>query len=76
MLEKAPFDSTRSIGHALKVDHAIVLYHLQERLGLKSYCMRWGTHLLTDELRAKHKDFAGLMIPYLEAARKDGWGIS
>jgi hypothetical protein len=30
-------------------------------------------HLLTDELRAKRKEFASLAVPDLEAARKDGW---
>jgi hypothetical protein len=30
-------------------------------------------HLLREELRAKHKEFAGRIIPYLEAVNKDGW---
>jgi hypothetical protein len=73
MLEKTPFESARSIVHALNVDHATVLHHLGQKLGLKSYCLRWAPHLLTDELRANRKNFVGLMIPYLEAARTDGW---
>jgi hypothetical protein len=73
MLEKAPFESARSIAQVLNVDHATVLHHLTERLGLKSYCLRWVPHLLTDDLKAKRKEFAEQMIPYLEAARKDGW---
>jgi hypothetical protein len=28
---------------------------------------------LTDEFRAKRKEFASLMIPYIMAARRDGW---
>jgi hypothetical protein len=51
-----------------------VLHHLQEKLGLKSYCLRWVLHLLTDELRAKCKEFSSMMISYLEAVRKDSWG--
>jgi histone-lysine N-methyltransferase SETMAR len=30
-------------------------------------------HLLTGELRVKRKELTGLLIPDLEAARKDGW---
>jgi hypothetical protein len=55
------------------VDHAAVLHCLLEKLGFKSDCFQWVPHLLTCELRAKRKELTGLMIPYLEAARKDGW---
>jgi hypothetical protein len=50
-----------------------MLHHLHEKLVSKSYCLRWVPHPLTDELRAKRKEFSGPVIPYLEAARKDGW---
>jgi hypothetical protein len=73
MLEKIPFESARSIAHAFGVDHTTVLHHLQEKLGLKSYHLRWVPHLLTDELKAKQKEFARLMIPYIFAAKRDGW---
>jgi hypothetical protein len=72
-LEKAPFESARSIAEVLNVDHSTVLYCLHEKLGFKSYCLQWVPHLSTGELRAKRKEFTGLMIPDLEVARKDGW---
>jgi hypothetical protein len=73
MLDKAPFESARSMPHVLGVDDATVLHHLQAKLGLKSHYLRWVSHLLTDELRAKQKEFASLMIPYIVAAKRDGW---
>jgi hypothetical protein len=72
ILEKAPFEFAPSIAQALNVDHAAMLHCLHEKLGFKSYCLRWGSHLLTGELRAKRKELTGLTIPSLEAARRDG----
>jgi hypothetical protein len=61
------------IAQVLNVDHGIVLHRLHEKLEFKSDCLRWVPHILTSELRAKRKEITGLVIPYLEAARKDGW---
>jgi hypothetical protein len=73
ILEKATFESARSIAQVLNVDHAIVLHRLHEKLGFKSNCLRWVPHLLTGEWRAKRNGLTGIMIPDREAARKDGW---
>jgi hypothetical protein len=59
MLEKALFESARYLALALNVGEATVLSRLQEKFGLKSYCLRWVPHLLTDELRSKGKEFGG-----------------
>jgi hypothetical protein len=40
-LEKAPFEYAPSITQVLNVDNATVLYHSHEKLGFKSYCLRW-----------------------------------
>jgi hypothetical protein len=60
--------------HALNGEHVKMVNHIQDKLGLKSHCLPWLQRLLTDKLRAQRKDFAGLTIPHLEAARRDGWG--
>jgi histone-lysine N-methyltransferase SETMAR len=73
LLDRAPFESARSMAEVLHVDHATILRHLHEKLGFKSYCVRWVPHLMSDELRATRKECAAQMIPYLEAARDDGW---
>jgi hypothetical protein len=64
ILEKAPFESARSSAQVLSVDHVTVLHRLHEKLRFKSYCLQRVLHLLTGELRAKHKELTGLMIPY------------
>jgi hypothetical protein len=73
ILEKALFESACSIAQVLNVDHAIVLHRVHEKLGLRSYCLRWVPHLLTGELRVKRKELAARMIPCRETVRKDGW---
>jgi hypothetical protein len=71
-LEKAPFESARSIAQALNVDHATALHRFHEKLGFKSYCLRWVPHVLTGELRAKCKELTERIISHPEAARKNG----
>jgi hypothetical protein len=71
ILEKGLFESACSIIQILNVNHATILLRLHEKLGFKSYCLRWVLHLWTGELSAKRKELTGLMIPYLEAAGKD-----
>jgi hypothetical protein len=73
ILEKAPFESVRSIAQVPNVDHAPVLHRLHEKLRFKSYCLRCVPHLFTRELKPKHKELTGLMILYLVAARKKCW---
>jgi hypothetical protein len=41
ILEKARFESERSIAHVLNVDHVTVLHRFARKLGFKSYCLRW-----------------------------------
>jgi hypothetical protein len=72
ILEKVPFESARSIAQVQNVDHATVSHRLHEKLGFKSYCLRWVPHLLTSKFGAKRRELTGL-IPYLEAAKKDSW---
>jgi hypothetical protein len=73
ILEKVPVQSACSVAQVLNVDHATVLHCLYEKMESKSYCLLWLRHVLTGELRAKRKEHTVLMIPYLEAARKDDW---
>jgi hypothetical protein len=73
ILEKTAFESARSIAQVLNLDHATMLRHLHEKPGFKSCCLQWVPHLLTGELSVKPTELTGRMIPYREAARKDGW---
>jgi hypothetical protein len=73
ILNKFPFEWTRSIAERLCVSHATVLKHLYVSIGFKSFHLHWVPHLLTDDLRQKRKEYASVMLPFLYAAQHDGW---
>jgi hypothetical protein len=73
VLDKSPFQSSRSIAEKLAVSHSIVLQHLQESIGFKSFHLHLVPHVLTLELREKRKEFARAMLPFVFAAERDGW---
>jgi DNA-binding MarR family transcriptional regulator len=58
ILEKSPFESSRSIAERLLVSQSTVLRHLRESIGFKSFHLRWVPHLLSADLREKRKEYA------------------
>jgi hypothetical protein len=42
-------------------------------IGFKSLHLRLVPHLLTDDLPQKRKKHASAMLPFLDAAQRDGW---
>jgi hypothetical protein len=73
ILNKSAFESARSIAETLLVTQTIVLRHLHRSIRFKTLHLHWVRHLLTDDLRAKRKEQATVMLPYLLAAQNDGW---
>jgi hypothetical protein len=60
ILDKSPFESTRSIAETLGVAHSIVLLYLHDSIGLKSFHLHRMPHLLVHDLRDKRKEYAQL----------------
>jgi hypothetical protein len=50
-----------------------VLQHLHEFVLFKSFHLHWVPHLLTGDLIEKGKEYAKAMLPFLHAAKCDGW---
>jgi hypothetical protein len=73
VLDKSPFELSRSIAERLAISHSTVLQHLHESIGFKSFHLHRVPHLLTVELREKRKEFARVMLPFLFAAEREGW---
>jgi hypothetical protein len=73
ILEKYLIESARSMAETLLAGHTIVLRHLQESLGFKSFDLHWILHVLTDELGNKRTNYAKRMLPFLHAAERNGW---
>jgi hypothetical protein len=73
ILDKSPFESACSISERLRIGNAIVFEYLLVSIGLKSFHLRWIPHLLTDDLHSKRQDHASAMLPFLYAAKRDGW---
>jgi hypothetical protein len=71
--DKSPFESSLSIAKRPIVSYSIVLQHLHESIGFKSFDLHRVPHLLTVELREKRKEFARAMWSFLPAAERDGW---
>jgi hypothetical protein len=57
----------------LLVAHSTVLEHVHESFWFKSFHLHWIPHLLTGDLREKRKEYARAMLPFLHAAKWDGW---
>jgi hypothetical protein len=53
ILDKSRFKSARSIAKTLSIVHLIVLLHLQDSIGFKSFRLHWMPHLLAYDLREK-----------------------
>jgi hypothetical protein len=73
ILEKAPFESARSIAQVLNMEHATMLHRLQKKAGIQILLSSAGATPVDRRVRAKHKEFLGRMIPDPEAERKGGW---
>jgi hypothetical protein len=73
ILDKSPFESANSIAERLPVAHLIVLRHLHDSIGFKSFHLHCVPHVLTDNLREKRKEHARAMLPFLHAVERDGW---
>jgi hypothetical protein len=55
IIGKSPFESEPQIAQTLKTSYSVLLLHLHEILGFKSFHLRWVSHLLTDDLREKRR---------------------
>jgi hypothetical protein len=73
IVDKLPFESSRSTAERLAVVQSTVLWHLHKSRELKSFHLRCVPHQLTDDLREARKDHPGVMLPFLHAAQRDGW---
>jgi hypothetical protein len=68
-LDKAPFQSARSLAQELGVSLSTVLTRLHDVLGMKCYHLRWIPHNLTDELRAIRLKKCLELLPILESMK-------
>jgi transposase len=50
-----------------------MLEHLHMSIGFKSFHLRSVPQLLTDDLTQQRKEHASAMLPFLDAAQRDGW---
>jgi DNA-binding MurR/RpiR family transcriptional regulator len=73
ILDKTPFESSRSISARLNVMQSTVLRYLDKSLGFKSFHLRWVPNQLTDDLRQKRKENASAILPFSSAAKCAGW---
>jgi hypothetical protein len=71
-LDKSPFESARSIAETLRVAHSIVLLHLHDSIGFRSFHLYWVPHLLTHDLPEKQMEYAQAMPSVLLVAERDG----
>jgi hypothetical protein len=55
ILTKSSFESAWSIGQTLKISHSVVMHHLHEVRGFKSFHLRWVLHFSIDDLRFKRQ---------------------
>jgi hypothetical protein len=73
IFEKSPFESADSIAERLLIPHPIVLRHLLDCIGFKSFHLHWMPHLLTDDLREKRRDHVRAILPFLQGPERDSW---
>jgi hypothetical protein len=73
ILNKSPFDSTRSIVETLGVSHSTMLLHLHDSIGFRSFHLHRVLHLLMHDLREKRKEYAKAIFPFLHVAKRDSW---
>jgi hypothetical protein len=72
IFDKFPFESAHSVAVRLPIADQIVLWHLHDSIGFKSFHLHWVPPLLTDNLREKRKGHARAMLPFLHGAERDG----
>jgi hypothetical protein len=73
ILDKSPFESVRSIAETLGVFHSIVLLHLHDSIGFRSFHLHWVPHLLRHDLRETRKEYAKAILLFLHIAERDDW---
>jgi hypothetical protein len=73
ILDKSPFESTRSIAETLNIAHSTMLLYLHDSVGLKSFHLQWVPHLVIHDLRQKRKEYAQPMLSFLHVVERDGW---
>jgi hypothetical protein len=75
ILDKSQFELAHSISitETLLVAHLIMLWHVQDSIGFKSFHLHWVPHILTDDLPEKRKEHARPMLSFLHIAERDGW---
>jgi hypothetical protein len=72
ILDNPPFKSSRSIVKRLLIVYSVVLRHLYEFLGFKSFHLHLVPHLLTGHLREARNEYARAMLPFLHTVKRDG----
>jgi hypothetical protein len=70
-LERGPFHSTHSLADIVGVSYSIVIRHLRDSLGIKSFHLHWLPHELTPDLRRYRFEICGQPLPILEATEFD-----
>jgi hypothetical protein len=73
ILDKSPFEAACLISEILGIAHLTVLLHLHDSIGFNSFHLYWISHLLTNDLRKKRKEYAKAILPFLHAAERDIW---
>jgi hypothetical protein len=73
ILDKSPFESTRSIAEILRIAHSTVLLYLHDSIGFRSFHLHWVLHLLMHDLHEKQKEYAKTMLPFVHVVKRDSW---
>jgi hypothetical protein len=73
ILDKSPFESSRSIAQRLAIVQSQVLRHFHESLEFNTFHLHWLSNQLTYDLRGKRNEHASAMLPFLYAVQRDDW---
>jgi hypothetical protein len=73
ILDKCPFQSTRSMAKTVNFGLGMVLLCLDDFICFRSFHLHWVLRVLTVGLREKWMEYAQAMLPFLHAAKRDGW---
>jgi hypothetical protein len=71
--DKSPFELADLIAERLPIAATIVLRHLHDSIGFKSFHLHSVSHALTEDLHEKRKEHARAMSTFLHAAEHNGW---
>jgi hypothetical protein len=73
ILDKSPFESTRSIPETICVDLVTVLWRLHDSVDFRLFHLHWVPQILIVRLCEKRMEYAQAILLFLHVAERDSW---